>query len=261
MTIEEPPAEPGPVYQPVYTPTSGNWYPGTPFPGAGYPVRNPPRPSSRRRPRVAVVVGLAVGVFILIQIVLQYVVLTRLAYPIAKPQVPYVAAPTYAPFSGDLHELLLTPPKGSRPWNKPLSPDGNVDLQLAASNFTDPAAAANALQDYQFERGVVAQWVETDGTGVTIKIYQFATPAGSHLWEAFNYDGYVSDPTRTMQPGVAGEANDMFVNKTPDTNGYVATYAFAAKSDLYMIVTVAQLSQQYMPPIDAILQAQYARLP
>ena len=61
-------------------------------------------------------------------------------------------------FTGDLRDLLVPRPAGTKPWEDFVSPDGNLTADQAADLFQDEAAMKEDLESMDFRRGAVNHW-------------------------------------------------------------------------------------------------------
>jgi hypothetical protein len=171
-------------------------------------------------------------------------------------------SPSPTAFTGDLRTLLLTPPKTSRPFVNPMSKDGTLSQQQAASTFDDPNQASTVLTDDNFVAGAVLQWHDSNETQVTIELLQFDGPADAQNWFRFDARGYEGDSTFTDQSPIEGVAgSSMFVANKPDSDGLVMSVGLAWHGSIYMAFVVWQPDKQDKAAAVNLMTQQFSRLP
>jgi hypothetical protein len=182
--------------------------------------------------------------------------------PSSAPLARSTPSPTPTPFSGDLRTLLLTPPKTSRPFVNPMSKDGTLTKQQAASTFDDPGQASTVLTDDDFVQGAVLQWHDADETQVTIQLFQFDGPANTQNWFRFDARGYAGDNTLTDQSPIDGiPGSSMYVANKPDNDGLVMSIGLAWNGSIDMTVVVWQPNRQNKATAVNLMNQQFSRLP
>jgi hypothetical protein len=172
-------------------------------------------------------------------------------------------SPTPTDFTGDLRDLLLTPPSSSSPFEKPITKDGRISQAYVTSEFYDANAAGDELERDQFKAGAAVQWHDDDDTEVTIEIYRFGSARGASSWLQFNVDGYKDDKSVTdVSPIKDIEGSSLYVDKRADNLGFIGTTGLAVKGNLYMIIYVYQVSAHVdRTAATDVMQHQYQQLP
>jgi hypothetical protein len=272
-----PPMQPvGETPQPIYTYTPAYPYsapPAYPYSAppvtTGYPYAVAPTPVAKSRTGLTIgltAVGLVVGLVVgagAAALVLRRPASTpsTLAAGGTPPTAP-TPSPSATSFSGDLRTLLLTAPRTSHPFAKPISKDGTLTADQIASTFTDPTTARVVLTEDGFVAGAIEQWHDADDTEVIIRLYQFGSPDEALSWSDFDQEGLASDTTLTDQSPIDGiDGSSCFVTKKVDSLGFIGTLGIATQKDIYMRIKVFQPVKQIRALAIKIMTSQYARLP
>ncbi|MCF2528625.1 hypothetical protein LZ495_15565 [Yinghuangia sp. KLBMP8922] len=91
--------------------------------------------------------------------------------------------------AGDLRDLLLPAPDGSRPWPRPAGVDEWLSLSEQASAYDSPADALSSAHKSGWRRTAIRCWTENGRTDVQIQLMQF-TSAKAAARKELEEDGY-----------------------------------------------------------------------
>ncbi|MFM9590005.1 hypothetical protein ACKI1J_34275 [Streptomyces scabiei] len=167
---------------------------------------------------------------------------------------------------GDLRELLLDRPRGTRELPFKGEADGWLDLAGSSGLYDKPAEAFADLVDAEFRRAAVIGWAEGSTGVVEIRLTQFHQE--DRLGAADFADGayyWTGQDANTDSWPVPGTGDGMaYVHNTPRTEpGYQPFYAaeaFAWRGDILMSIWVSDTRPLSKKKIMNLAERQMERL-
>ncbi|MFF0386291.1 hypothetical protein [Streptomyces sp. NPDC004286] len=168
--------------------------------------------------------------------------------PLSQPTLAQAAGNGPAPLSaaqdhqvkvdGDLRELLLRRPGGTRANPAVESDDGRLDLTAYAELHTKPDVAFRELLGEEFRRAAVTSWIESGDRTVEIRLIQFRQVEKQIVIDrAAAARHWAADDAHTRSWPVPGTGDgEFFVHDRPDSRfgpGYQAE-AHAWRGDIVL---------------------------
>ncbi|WP_235618146.1 hypothetical protein [Streptomyces sp. CB02400] len=215
-------------------------------------------PRKRRRGRTAVLIAAAAVLGVVAGTCTGYLVQadrepTRLP-PLSQPVLAQSKGKAPEPLSadrdrrvktdGDLRELLLKKPRGTREPDWPTGEDGWMDLAEYAGNYEESGSMFGQLAMDEFRRAAVVGWLDDDDYSVEIRLVQFRQEghraAAGNVENSQYWADDAEDTDSWALPGT-GEGR-AYVHNDPYTEpGYEPLYsaeAHAWRGDISMEIWV-----------------------
>lgn len=140
-------------------------------------------------------------------------------------------------FNGNLNQLLLPRPAGSKPWQDFAVKDGTVlTLAQMANLFTDEKEMTSDLQSFKYRRGAVNHWLQNK-IFVLVLIFQFDSSVNARAFvqgtKSSGLEGYEDKgPFRDIEGSLS------FVDNTPNADGQRSIIFISPKNEIVSYVTV-----------------------
>jgi hypothetical protein len=145
---------------------------------------------------------------------------------------------------GDLRELLLEKPRGTREPDWPMGEDGWMDLAEYAGHYEESGSAFGQLAMDGFRRAAVTGWLDDDDHSVEIRLVQFRQEEGrAAAGNVENSQYWAADAGDTDSWALPGTGKGRaYVHNSPDAEpGYEPLYsaeAHAWRGDISMEIWV-----------------------
>jgi hypothetical protein len=282
-STEQPPVtpasvDPGPLARAVVQPGAAVPPTGSPVAASmGYPLPQPvPRPrfgigflaGFLTATTLALLVGGGVAVATAVnRVSVRAIALTpgQTATPTGLPSGSAIQppGPDVSP-SGNIHpndlaSYAIPVPPNSRPWRgKPT--DEPLNLDQAAALSKNPTARAEVLRRYDFQRAFARHWINSTGTIVEDRLYQFS---GTALAAEFFQEDVLLNSTQswgTPSDVAAVPGGKAFIRSAADADGYQHTLSMALNGDIVVCVFATELPPADSTQANQVLADQNARL-
>ncbi|MFK0116712.1 hypothetical protein [Streptomyces sp. NPDC090994] len=142
---------------------------------------------------------------------------------------------------GDLRELLVDKPGGTREADWLTGSDGWLDLAGYSASFNRPDSAFETLVDQEFRRAAVTGWETDDGT-VEVRLIQFRQEEYVAAAEVGDEAQYWAEQGDTDSWPIAGTGDGRaYVHNVPDSEAGVPVYsaeAHAWRGDIAMEIWI-----------------------
>lgn len=182
----------------------------------------------------------------------------------ATPSVVPSGTPSDSPssrdHSGDLRRFLLKMPDTADPWNRPLGTNGHLTVAQESALAPHPDLRAALFHRYDFVQGAAANWVESDGTSVDIRLFRFArvNSAVGFFKESKSAAGSSNDFTFAQDDDVP--FSEIIISSRKDKYGQLFTHSLAYRGDVVIEMWINDRGPVSLPFTRRLLTAQWNRL-
>jgi hypothetical protein len=173
---------------------------------------------------------------------------------------PGVAGPITG-FTGDLRTLLLPRPSGATNAADPKS-DGTITIEQAAGSFGDANQGLTQLRALGFQRGAFEQWRETDGTQISIIVFQFGDHPSATTFTYGAQRSYTLNQAFDPPIGIAGvPLGNAYQSSKAGSDKQWLTEVFFTRNNMTAEVSITGPTKMASDRVVLLAQSQYAKLP